>query len=156
MPTLAQVERWLQNPLVVRGMSLVIAVGTGTVLGLAAWLDPSPEGHGTHLQLGLGTCSFLQATDIPCPMCGATTTFALMAHFRWFEAVLTQPFAVLLFVLTLTGFVVASIEAVQPKGRWGRLLRPLEPYEGWLAIAFLGCMGLGWAYKAVVMGAISL
>ncbi len=145
-------DRWLQKAWVVRLLSLGIAGGSGGVLGLAAWLEPASEGHGTHLQLGLGTCSFLQLTDVPCPMCGATTTFALMAHLRIGEALVNQPFAAFLFLLTVLMFAVATAETLVPSGRWGKLLGPLEPYEGWLALGFLGLMGAGWIYKAVQMG----
>jgi hypothetical protein len=152
MDRVLDVDRWLEKAWVVRLVSAVIAGGSGTVIGLAAWLEPAAEGHGTHLQLGLGTCSFLQLTDVPCPMCGATTTFALMAHLRVGEALINQPFAALLFLLTVAMFAVATSEVVLPRGLWGKLLRPLEPYEGWLALTFLGLMGAGWIYKTVQMG----
>jgi len=150
------VDHWLEKAWVVRALSLALAVGTGVVLALSAWLEPSPDGHGTHLQLGLGTCTFLQLTDVPCPMCGATTTFALMAHLRIAEAIANQPFAVLLFLMTVGVFAVSAAEVVQPRGRWGKLLRPLEPYEGWLASAFLAFMGVAWLYKIVRMGALGV
>ena len=52
------------------------------VLGVARWLAPAQAGHSTHTQLGLDPCTFLALTGWPCPMCGATTTFALMADGR--------------------------------------------------------------------------
>lgn len=144
-------ELWLALPKVSRALSFGLAAGTGTVLGLAAWLEPAAQGHGTHLQLGLGTCSFLQFTGQPCPMCGATTTFALMAHLRIAEAVVNQPFAVLLFVLTVGTFAVSVSEAIAPRARWSRILGPLERYEGVLASVFILLMGLGWLYKGLQM-----
>lgn len=150
------VDRWLEKAWVVRLISAGLATGSGVVLALAAWLEPAVEGHGTHLQLGLGTCSFLQATDVPCPMCGATTTFALMAHLRVIEALINQPFAAFLFLLTVITFAISVAEVLVPRGRWGKLLRPLERYEGWLAIAFLGFMALGWLYKTIQMDALPL
>jgi hypothetical protein len=149
-------DRWLEKAWVVRALSAFFALGSGTVIALSAWLEPAAEGHGTHLQLGLGQCSFLQLTDVPCPMCGATTTFALMAHLRFGEAIVNQPFAVLLFVMTVGMFAVSTSEVVQPRGRWGKLLRPVEPYEGWLAMAFLGGMAAAWLYKIVQMGALDV
>lgn len=136
-----------------RWMSVAVAVGSGAVLGLAALLEPSPAGHGTHTQLGLGSCSFLSATGVPCPMCGATTSFSLMAHLRPLDAVVNQPFATLLFLLTASVFAVALVEIVDPRDRWQRLYRWVGPREGFLALAFLVFMGLGWAYKAWQMGA---
>lgn len=132
-------------------MSAALALGTGTVLGLAMWLEPSASGHSTHTQLGLSECSFLTWTGHPCPMCGATTTFALMAHLRPLEAALNQPFAALLFVLTVWVFGISVAEVVQPRSRWTRLLDWIEPVEAWLAAAFLGFMGLSWMYKIWLM-----
>lgn len=128
---------------------------TGTVLGLAAWLEPSPAGHSTHLQLGLGTCSFLSLTGHPCPMCGATTTFALMARFRTLEALWNQPFASLLFLVTLGLFSIGLVELVRPRGRWGSLVERLRPWEGWVAGGGLALMGASWVWKVWLMAAAS-
>src|SRR5690606_22474872 len=106
-----------------RLVASMLALGSGIVLALSSWLEPSSYGHSTHTQLGLGACSFLGLTGYPCPMCGATTTFALMAHLRPVDALLNQPFAALLFLLTIGTFGVATAELLQPRGRWGRLLR---------------------------------
>jgi len=146
-----RIEGFLARPLVSRLVSVVLAAGSGTVLAIAAWLEPAAEGHGTHLQLGLGQCSFLQLTGQPCPMCGATTTFTLMAHLRPLDALVNQPFAAFLFMLTTGVFALSLSEAVDPRGRWGRVVRRLEPWEGHLATAFLGAMGAGWLYKAWIM-----
>jgi len=146
-----RVEEVLARPLVSRVVSAGLAAGTGAVLGIAAWLEPAAEGHGTHLQLGLGQCSFLQLTGQPCPMCGATTTFTLMAHLRPVDALINQPFAASLFLMTVLVFAISLAEAVDPRGRWGRIVRRLEPWEGHLATAFLLAMAIGWAYKAWIM-----
>lgn len=136
----------------VRLASLGVACGIFVIFGLSALLVPAADGHGTHTQLGLGDCSFLSLTDQPCPMCGATTSFALMAHLRPLDALVNQPFAVLLFLMAAAGFGIAVAEVLDPRQRWARLSRWLEPREGWLALAFLGLMGLGWIYKVVQMG----
>ena len=147
----SRVDAVLSVPWVSRVASAVVALGAGGVLGAAAWLEPAAEGHGTHLQLGLGRCTFLQLTGRPCPMCGATTTFALLAHFRIVEGVVNQPFAALLFGITLIVFAISIAEAVRPRRRWGRLLARLEPREGAYAALFLVFMGMSWVYKAVMM-----
>ena len=123
----------------------------GVVLVLAAWLQPSPLGHSTDAQLGLGQCSFLTLTGYPCPMCGATTTFTLWAHLQPLTGLATQPFASLLFLMTVGTFAVALAEIVQPRERWRRILEALGPYEGVLATLFLVAMGLGWIYKIAIM-----
>ncbi len=135
-------------------MSAFVALCTGTILLLAAWLTPSPLGHATHLQLGLGNCSFLVATGYPCPMCGMTTTFALLAHLHPIQAFINQPFGVVLFSMTVGSFAISTAEAIQPVGRWGRVLDRLAPYEGRLAALFIFAMGLGWTYKIAMMRGI--
>jgi hypothetical protein len=134
--------------------SLGLAVGIGAVMVLAALLVPATEGHGTHLQLGLGSCTFLTLAGLPCPMCGATTSFTLMAHLRVVDAFVNQPFAAGLFLLSAGVFAVSVAEVVDPRGRWTRILDWLALREGWLAAAFLGSMGAAWAYKIVLMNAL--
>jgi hypothetical protein len=43
---------------------------------LARTLDPDPRGFGTHQRLGLPPCTFRQLSNLPCPGCGMTTSFA--------------------------------------------------------------------------------
>ena len=50
-------------------------------------------------------------------MCGATTTFALLADFRLLEGVVNQPFAALLFAMTVTTLVISVLEVVGPRDR---------------------------------------
>lgn len=135
-----------------RWPSIVVFAGCASVLGLARWLEPSVQGHGTHTQLGLPPCTFWSLTGVPCPLCGGTTTFSLMAHGHVLEAFVTQPFAALLFVLTLGLLGVAGAEAIVPTGRWRRLSARVAPYEAWLAGGFLLAMMAGWTYKIAVMG----
>jgi hypothetical protein len=134
-----------------RLFSVGLAMTTGTVLGIALWLDPSPLGHSTHLQLGLGTCTFLQLTGFPCPMCGCTTTFALWAHLQPFKAIFNQPFGSMLFLMTLGAFATSIAEIIQPRDRWVRLADRLAPYETHLASLFLAAMTAGWIYKIFMM-----
>ena len=151
---LAAIGRFLNRPGVSRKLSVVLMLGTGAVLAIAVWLVPDAEGHGTHLQLGLNSCSFLTMTGQPCPMCGATTTFTLFGEAQPIAAIINQPFAALLFVLTVFLFVVSLTEVVLPRQRWSRMFAVLEPYEERLSIGFLALMGLGWFYKAWLMGTI--
>lgn len=131
--------------------SLMLAGGTGSVLAVARWLEPSALGHSTHTQLGLSECTFLALTGYPCPMCGATTTFSLLAHARPLEAALNQPFAALLFLVTVGVFAVAAAEVVLPRDRWARLGRLLGPWEGVLSSVFLFTLIVGWLWKILIM-----
>ncbi len=56
---------------------VLIALG---VLIVARLLTPDPSGLGTHEQLLFVPCAFHWITGLPCPMCGMTTAFALMAR----------------------------------------------------------------------------
>lgn len=54
-----------------------------TLLLLAVWLQPHPNGFGTHQQLGLPPCTIQFWFDLPCPSCGGTTAFAHFVRGEW-------------------------------------------------------------------------
>jgi Protein of unknown function (DUF2752) len=57
-----------------------------TLLLLAIWLQPNPQGFGTHQQLGLPPCTIQFWFGIPCPSCGGTTAFAHFVRGQWWSA----------------------------------------------------------------------
>ena len=59
-----------------------LALGLASVFAVAAWLEPSPKGFGTHTQLGLPPCQFAYVTGYRCPSCGMTTAFAWFVRGR--------------------------------------------------------------------------
>ncbi len=128
-----------------------IALPTSTVLGIAMWLTPSERGFGTHTQLGLGECVMMQLTDWPCPMCGMTTTFTLMAHLRPVDAFFNQPFGVVLFTLTVVGAVVGLFDLVTGRGLFTKVLGWVGRREQVIALGLLVGMFGGWLYKSVIM-----
>ena len=134
------------------GAALVLP--TATVLGIATQLTPSPTGYGTHLQLGLGSCSFLRLFGIPCPMCGMTTTFAHLAHLHLWAGTANQPFGLVLFLLTVGGLVVGAFELVSPRGRWRSIGRWIERRENAVAAFLLVGLLAGWSYKIALMAGI--
>src|SRR5204863_3314928 len=71
---------------------LLVALGAAGVLGVALWLNPAPDGHGTHTQLGLPPCAWAVALNRPCPTCGMTTAFSFGVRGRLAEAFQAQPF----------------------------------------------------------------
>jgi hypothetical protein len=127
---------------------------TATVLAIATQLTPSPTGYGTHLQLGLGTCSFLRIFGIPCPMCGMTTTFTHLAHLHLWAGTVNQPFGLVLFLLTVGGLVVGTLELVSPRGRWRSIIRWIERRESAVAAFLLVGLLAGWSYKIALMAGI--
>jgi len=71
----------------VRGTLLLIVGGLVTVFTIAVLLNPyNPDGTartmGTHTgpPLYLPDCTFKQATGLPCPSCGMTSSFSLLMH----------------------------------------------------------------------------
>jgi hypothetical protein len=128
-----------------------IGIPTSVVLAIALWLTPSPAGYGTHTQLGLGSCTMLTFTGWPCPMCGMTTTFALMAHLRPLDALKNQPFGVVLFSLTVIGAVVGLFDLVSGRGLWRRVGAWIGQREQGLAILLLVGMISGWLYKCALL-----
>ena len=83
------------------------------VLITAAWLTPSPAGHGTHTQLGLPPCGFLVFTGYPCPGCGLTTAFAHMIRLQLGGAWGANPFGVPLFLVTAACVPFAALGFVR-------------------------------------------
>jgi len=143
--------RWLHS-LSARWQDRVVGAGLLVpgliVLGVARYLTPDPSGMETHRQLGLGRCTFLSLFEVPCPMCGMTTTFSLLAHFRPLDALVNQPFGVCLFAVTVTAVVIGGLDLLAPGGqRWRRALGVLERHEMAAAMAILGGMSAGWLYK---------
>lgn len=135
-----------------RAISALLGPPTWAVLGIALWLEPDARGFGTHQQMGFGTCTFMKLTGYPCPMCGMTTCFTHMAHAEPLQALVTQPFGVVLFSITLAVAILAAVELVAPRGRWIRAWGWIGPREHWVAGALLGGLALGWAYTLITLG----
>ena len=122
----------------------VFALACLGVLGVAAWMDPSGDGHGTHEQLGLPPCTWVALFDQPCPTCGITTAFAHSADCSLMEAAATQPLGMLLSLGVATAFWMGLHTAV----RGARSTHiALGAVNGRTLLALL-VVGLGaWAYK---------
>ncbi len=130
-----------------RALNTVLFIGATLVLATATFLDPDPSGVGTHQQLGIPPCMILSHFGLPCPLCGMTTSFALMADGQPAEAFLNQPFAAVLFVITAVIAIVAGIELVAPAHRWRMLLSCFKGREVGLLTAIFVALIASWAYK---------
>ena len=110
-------------------LALVVA-GTGllTLLAIAAWLTPSPQGFGTHRQLGLPECSLQQWFGIRCPSCGMTTSWSHLMHGQPLASVRANSGGTLLALVAL-----ASGPWLLASGLWGRWVIG-RPHE-WAALA---------------------
>jgi hypothetical protein len=128
----------------IRLASAALATACSAILAVAISLPPSSTGIGTHTSVGLPPCGFLESTGIPCPTCGMTTAFSLMAHGRPLAAFRAQPAGALLFLLTLASVLVGWRTA------WtGRLPRINWDWLGTgTGLATLGVLFFGaWAWK---------
>ncbi len=137
------------RPALDRLAALLLAIPSIAVLVVAALLEPDPSGIGTHQQLGLGTCTMLAITGWPCPMCGMTTCFSLAVRGRLFSAFMTQPFGLLLFLVTAVVALTSLLELIRPGGRWLRFWDWLGPREGWVAGALMAGLVVGWLHNLV-------
>lgn len=114
------------------------------VLSLARWVNPSPTGMGTHLQLGMATCGFLDRTGLPCGTCGMTTSFAHFARGQVVASFLAQPLGCFLALTAAAAVWVAGHAAVTARPAY-RVLRRLP--AGWVAGGVLTTFVAAWAWK---------
>ncbi len=124
----------------VRRESLLTAVGAAAILVAAGLLTPDSSGHGTHEHLFLLPCIFRWVTGLPCPFCGMTTAFALMAQGDVGAAFRIHVLGPLAYLATWTMLLAAVIGLVRdraPLPRW------LFGEQGGRLILFL--LLLGWA-----------
>lgn len=148
-PTPKPRGRWRE-----RTISLVLLAVVAVLLGVALRLDPSPEGVGTHRQLGLAPCGFLAATSLPCATCGMTTAYTHAVHGHILTALTTQPGGMVMAVMTaaagiLSLYTLAMGLSLGPVARW-----LWQPALFWL---FAGLMITSWVYKslAIYMGTLA-
>lgn len=129
-------------------INFVLFAGSTGTLAVAASLEPSPQGYGTHTQLGLHVCGFLQSTGIPCVTCGYTTSFALAAHGHILQSLLNQPAAGALAILTAMTAVVSGYALLR-----GLSLRPLlyALFSPWPVLAASAVVLAAWVYKLVLV-----
>lgn len=83
-------------------VAMGLLVTACAVLAVAGWLEPAARGYGTHMQLGLPPCAFLQLTHLPCPSCGLTTCFAWAIRLNFRNALRANPFGILAFLGTVS------------------------------------------------------
>lgn len=93
----------------------VLGLGCQCVVALSLWLRPDARLFGTHEQLGLPPCMFTEASGIPCPGCGLTTSFANMAHLHVINAFRGHLMGPLLFLGTLALAVYAPYAIVKQR-----------------------------------------
>lgn len=103
-----------------KGLAALVVL-SGAILCCAARLVPDPRGYGTHEQLGMAPCWFLQKFAIPCPSCGMTTAFALAMQGEFRSATAANAGGVLLAATTIVLGSWALATAATNKWIAGRL-----------------------------------
>lgn len=123
-----------------------VAAGLLAILAVAAWLTPSPHGHGTHTQMGMYPCGWVVAFDKPCPTCGMTTAFAHAADGRVWASARAQPMGMVLAVGSAGAFW-GALHVAATGSRLGRVGATMLGGRGLWALAILGAAA--WAYKVL-------
>ena len=131
------------NPRVLGG--LLMATGFAPLV-VGAGLTPADEGHGTHTQMGLPSCSWVMAFDAPCPTCGMTTAVTHAVHGDFAGSFLTQPAGFAFAVLAAGAFWCGLHGLVSGAGTVG-MAGKLFKGRTWWAVG--GILLAAWAYKMV-------
>ena len=100
-------ETWLKASTAERILQACVAAVLLAAIGAGMLMTPSPTGMGTHTGFGLPPCGMLVMTGRPCPTCGVTTSFVFAAHGRFGEALVNQPFGLVVFALAAAGLLLS-------------------------------------------------
>jgi hypothetical protein len=131
----------------------IVVAGCTSVLGMAAWMTPSPNGVGTHEQLSLPPCGWITLMDMPCMTCGMTTSFAHAARGNLIASFLAQPMGFLLAITMAMSLVIAMHVAITGSNIAAMLLPMWRPRTLWLVA---GIALVAWVYKIIVHKGILL
>ncbi len=124
----------------------VVAACAAGILAMAALLEPSPTGLGTHSQLSLPSCGWIAVADVPCPTCGMTTAFAHAANGNLAAAAVAQPMGAVLAVAVAMALFIGAYVAATGSRVAGMLPRLWGRGTAWaLAAGFGGA----WIYKVL-------
>lgn len=131
----------------VRIWSAVVFVISAAILGIGAYMTPSPRGLGTHAEnLHLPPCGMYVVTGIPCPTCGCTTAVTWLAHGHLLKAIVTQPFGAAVGLAAVAGAFLGLVGLAT--GRW---TGPSMFFFQWHWPSLMIGTGLlllaGWVYK---------
>ena len=132
-----------------RLIALGIALACLGVLVQAARLAPSPSGMGTHLSMGLGRCTFLERTGLPCPSCGMTTSFAWFTRGNLAASLYVQPMGTLLAVAAAVTVWAGAYIAVTGRPVY-RLMRLLPGRYVFLCLMAFAILAWGWKILLVL------
>lgn len=144
--TRIRTPRTKQLTLSTRLMSIVAGAGLVALLAVAAWLEPSPNGLGTHQQLGLPPCTFRILFGARCPSCGMTTAWANVMHAQPAAAFRANTGGTLLAIVALAAAPWLLLSAAL--GRWS----PVKPNDTYLVLGagvFVAITLADWAWRMI-------
>ena len=130
-----------------RLMALALALGCLAILVTAARLTPSPEGYGSHTELGLQPCQFMQRTGLPCPGCGMTTSWTWFVRGNLAASLYVQPMGTVLAAIAVCCFWTGLYVAISGRPVY-RLLRVLPSRYYFVPLATLAVAA--WAWKIFI------
>ena len=122
----------------------IVGACSTALLGLSAWLEPSPTGLGTHEQLHLPPCGWIATIDMPCPTCGMTTAFAYAAHGDLLHSFLAQPLGCVL-VVSVAMTLLVCVHVIVTGSRLARVFARLWGVRTAWALGF--AVLSAWGYK---------
>lgn len=131
-----------------RFAAAVVACVAIAVLGLAAWLEPSPTGVGTHVGTHfLKPCPWIAQRNMPCPSCGMTTSFSWFVRGNILASLYVQPMGCALAFCTAVAFLACTYIAVTGRAAW-RIARfiPVVP----IIWSLVGLWLLAWGWKVFI------
>lgn len=124
-----------------------LAIACLTLLTAAAYLTPDPAGYGTTSRLGMPTCSFLERTGLPCAGCGMTTAFSHAVRWQWLDALIAQPFAVMMVLAASVTIWAGGYVAVTGRPVHRLISRSAAGRGGTIAILVVGLVIASWGWK---------
>ncbi|MFT7618681.1 MAG: hypothetical protein ACI97A_002328 [Planctomycetota bacterium] len=130
-------------------LKIGIIVGCFWLVGTAFQVEPDERGFGSHEQLGMEPCAYLEMHGHPCPSCGMTTSFAHTVRFQIPSALAANPAGTImcLICLVLPGILVHSMLTGQPVARLF-----IGKWRGYWIFYAVGILGASWTYKILSHG----
>lgn len=130
-----------------RLIGTAVAICSAGLLALAAYLQPSATGLGTHAQLTRVQCGWIVLMDTPCPTCGMTTAFAHAADGHLLAALAAQPLGALLAVATAMALLIGVYVAATGSRVGAMFGRLWGPRAAWV---LGGLVVSAWIYKIII------
>jgi len=121
-------------------------------LAVAAWTDPDQSGYGTHTQLGMPACGFLERTGYPCVTCGMTTAFAHVVRGQIPQAFVAQPAGALLAIGCIFTLALGALAVLTGKGQnqFAHLLNKACLHWAGVLMIVVGVVLGSWLFECIL------